>query len=352
MFVSVTRAKSFLIGSTILLGLSGMAQAQVAADIPASLNGTYELTYAFAASSGSPYANGDKVTFVINGDTDTLCVAGKALTSPFHRTAGASEAIFQDGTTFYAPSATSAGTLNEINVYSPNSDGGSWVGQFQGSLSSSATTCAGGSSSGTLSLDSAATSVLDLAFEVYPNLFGQGSELKEAQGYVYRFFASSGIYVGFKDGRVYVVGGPFGDKILDKGLIATVTTALNTAKTNLSVGGSVDVGGSGAATGDLWDITISGTTTITLPVVGAQTTTISALTLENVTSTNPSSEAEIEKIIEDNFKDYGTIKQLEVVILNNTSSRVTLDLTFVGTVVSSGVSVDTNYNLRYDFVKK
>ena len=41
-----------------------------------------------------------------------------------------------------------------------------------------------------------------------------------------------------------------------------------------------------------------------------------------------------------------------MVIVNNTSNHVTLDLTFKGTVVSSGVSVATTYNLRYDFNKK
>jgi hypothetical protein len=226
-----SRVKLFLCGSAFLLSLSGLARAQVAADIPSSINGTYELTYAFAASSGSPYANGAKVTFVINGDNDTMCVAGKSLSSPFHRTAGATEAIFQDGTTFYAPSTTN-GAFNEINVYSPNSDGGSWVGQFTGSKTSSSLTCAGSSGSTAVTLDSAATSMLDLAIEVYPSLFGQGGDIKQAQGYTYRVFASSGIIVGFKDGKVYVVGGPFGNNILEKGTVAAVTTALNTAKAN------------------------------------------------------------------------------------------------------------------------
>jgi hypothetical protein len=87
-------------------------------------------------------------------------------------------------------------------------------------------------------------------------------------------------------------------------------------------------------------------------VVGTTTVAISALKIENVTSTNPASEKEIEDIIAKYFKDYGTITELKVVIVNNTSSRVTLDLTFKGTVISSGTSVATTYNLRYDFNKK
>jgi hypothetical protein len=321
------------------------------ATIPDGLLGTYTVT--LTDQGGTQFTSGQSKTFVV-APGGMLCIDGKTYSGPtvFNLPGRAAWLNSSDNQYFVVEDITTGSFTNFTIVSNPS---GAYYGLFGGQKTGSDTSgCGTAAGTGTVTLDSAATSVLDLALEVYPSLFGQGSELKQAQGYVYRFFASSGIYVGFKDGKVYVVGGPFGDKILEKGTIATVTTALNTAKANIALGGNVDAGGngSGSANGDLWDITISGTTSITLPVVGTQTVAISALTLENVTSTNPASEQEIENIIEEYFKDYGTITELKVVIVNNTANRVTLDLTFKGTVVSSGVSVATTYNLRYDFNKK
>ena len=346
----IVTARKLLVGASFMLlgGLPGLSQAQnTAATIPASFHGTWTLSY-FKSSSTSAIENGAEKTFVFTANNE-LCFDDTVLAIPVLLNGNPQEATWTDSSTGYVYSLSSLTSgFNEVNVGegTPGASGFTFHGQFTGSKTSDSAVCSG-ASSGSPSISADAQSVLDLALEVYPTLFGQGGELKEAQGYVYRFFASSGIYVGFKDGRVYVVGGPFGDSILDKGTVSAVTTALNTAKANIELNGSVDVGGNGEATGELWDITISGTAS----VLGV-TTNIGALTVENVTSTNPASEEEIEKIIEEYFKDYGTITNLEVVIVNNTSDKVTLDLAFKGAVVSQGFTVNTEYNLRYEFNKK
>jgi Peptidase family M23 len=63
-----------------------------------------------------------------------------------------------------------------------------------------------------------ANAILALAESLYPSLFNSGSEIRTTQGYLYRFYPKSGIYVGFKDGHVYLLGGQFGATVRDMGL--------------------------------------------------------------------------------------------------------------------------------------
>lgn len=61
---------------------------------------------------------------------------------------------------------------------------------------------------------------LVLAEKLYPTLLTQGGALGSAQGYVYRYYAGSGVYVGFRNQRIYLLGGPFGNVAQDKGTVA------------------------------------------------------------------------------------------------------------------------------------
>jgi hypothetical protein len=82
-------------------------------------------------------------------------------------------------------------------------------------------------------LSANAQNILSMAEQIYPTLFVNGTEIRQAQGYAYRFYSLTGIYVGFREGRVYVVGGPFGDSIRDQGAETTVISALETARTRI-----------------------------------------------------------------------------------------------------------------------
>src|SRR5690606_15216363 len=63
-----------------------------------------------------------------------------------------------------------------------------------------------------------------------PSVFGQGSELRTAQGFIYRYFASSGVYVGIKDGDVYVRGAQWGSTITRKGSVIQITGLLESIR--------------------------------------------------------------------------------------------------------------------------
>jgi hypothetical protein len=218
----------------LLVGLLGTtAQAQ---DIPASASGTYTLTYAFA-QSGSPFTNGTVKTFVLNGTTDTLCVDGVSLGTGYTQS-GSSEIFWNGGGgVYYAVSFKASGALNEVNVNSPTDSGSNWKGQFPGpGTFSSSVTCA--AAAPTLTADQQA--VIDIAAGLYPDLFLGAGTVGSAQGYTYQPF-SSGVIVGFKDGQLYVTGGPFGSAIEPKGSVAAVTANLTSLKNSVNVTPTADM---------------------------------------------------------------------------------------------------------------
>jgi hypothetical protein len=82
-------------------------------------------------------------------------------------------------------------------------------------------------------LDDQSKTAMDLAIELYPDLFPGGSEVRTTSGYLYRFFPATGIYVGFKEGQIYLFGGIFGNQIVSKGPVASVVATLQDAKAKL-----------------------------------------------------------------------------------------------------------------------
>jgi hypothetical protein len=94
-----------------------------------------------------------------------------------------------------------------------------------------------------LTFSTKAQSVFTLAAELDPSSFQNGSGPQSYLDYVYRAFPS-GIYVGIKNERVYLVGGPFGPSITEKGTVGSVLALLQNIKEQAGAGGSV--------TGTVW----------------------------------------------------------------------------------------------------
>jgi hypothetical protein len=71
--------------------------------------------------------------------------------------------------------------------------------------------------------------VFTLAPQLYPELFSGGGELGNFEGYVYRQY-SSGVYIGLKDERLHLLGGPFGSEVSSPGTLSAVRQQLETEK--------------------------------------------------------------------------------------------------------------------------
>jgi parallel beta-helix repeat protein len=95
-----------------------------------------------------------------------------------------------------------------------------------------------------LSFSLQANGMFTLAEELYPSLFQSGSGPQSYLDYVYRAFPS-GVYVGVKNERVYLVGGPFGPGIIQNGTVGSVLAQLQNIKDQQSTSG-------GSVTGTVW----------------------------------------------------------------------------------------------------
>jgi len=102
------------------------------------------------------------------------------------------------------------------------------------------------------------------------------------------------------------------------------------------------------AAGD-FDLRITGT--VAVSVLGFPVSTPLDVTIRKIKAPSGNDINQIEDAVRKSLSDVGTISQLKVVSINNSANRVTFDLEFKGTVVSQGVTVNSDYKLRYDYTK-
>jgi len=151
------------------------------------------------------------------------------------------------------------------------------------------------------------------------------------------------IYVGVKDNEIWLMGGPFGSQPSKQGTVAAVKAFLDNEKIRIDL----EHGNSDAA-GD-YDLRITGTVAVT--VLGFPVSTPLDVTIRDIKAPNGSDIDDIEDAVRESLEDVGTVSELKVVLINNSADRITFDLEFKGTVVSQGVTVNSDYKLRYDYTK-
>lgn len=208
--------------TTLAFATLASAQTETPATIPANLVGTYEATYShFGPATGSPFSNGDTANFVVGAD-NTLCINNLTLSNPVLRNGNGHEAIWKDEAAGveYALSSLITG-FNEVNIAGNNAT--PFYGQVRGSKVSDSTTCST-QSGGTVTQEM--NTVFDLAESKLADLFPSGAVTQFQEDYVYRLY-STGIYLAFQGGNVFLLGGSFGDSITEAGSISSVISYLN-----------------------------------------------------------------------------------------------------------------------------
>lgn len=71
-----------------------------------------------------------------------------------------------------------------------------------------------------------AITLISLAEQVYPSLFGQATSWRSFEGFFYKYFANSGVYVGINGADLYLMGGQFGNAPSYQGKIADAVIVL------------------------------------------------------------------------------------------------------------------------------
>jgi hypothetical protein len=71
-----------------------------------------------------------------------------------------------------------------------------------------------------------ANTLVTLASQQFPDIFASATSWRLYSGIYYKFYATTGVYLGIGDGQVYVLGGQFGNEVVGVGSVASVITAL------------------------------------------------------------------------------------------------------------------------------
>lgn len=321
----IKNSRSLAVLLTLFLHQMVLAQSESAATVPASFAGTYNLTYSMSAAGG-PFTNAQAVTLVVGTD-NSLCVEGKTLTSPVLRNGNQHEAIWKDtaASVEYALSSLVTG-FNEVNV--GGLGGSPFYGQLQGSKSSDDTSC-----SSNPIVTASMTQIFELAESKLSEFFPPGAVTLFLDNYVYRFYESTGVYLAFADGNVFLLGGGFGQAVVDAGAISSVLTALD----------AYEVSGGGTGGVDLWNLSITGTVN-----TFGTTVNFSGINLASVPAPDLDNTSAVTDEINSTLSGVATsISSIAITVVNNTSTQRTFDVTF--NAVANGLSI--SYNLRYDYTQ-
>ena len=178
------------------------------------------------------------------------------------------------------------------------------------------------------------TDSMNNIFSLVENKLGEyfpaGSETQFFQSYVYRYYDSTGTYLAFADDDVLVLGGSFGNSVLNVGSI-------------LSVEGLLDAYQVPAASDELWNLSISGTV-----YFFGQAIDFSDMVLEDVAAPDVTIIAEIAEFMNSNLDDLPVdANALSVVIVSNTDSQRIVDVSFTLTVDD----ISASYDLRLTFTR-
>ena len=83
-----------------------------------------------------------------------------------------------------------------------------------------------------------AQTLISLAQQKYPDLFATGSTWRSFAGFFYKYFSTSGVYVGISGSDLYLMGGPFGSAPVKQGSIADAILFLQGSTSGTGTTGS------------------------------------------------------------------------------------------------------------------
>ncbi|HBX38425.1 MAG TPA: hypothetical protein DEG76_14560 [Pseudohongiella sp.] len=349
--------------AALMLGTSSVL-AQTAATIPASMQGTYEVTFG-SAQPGAPLTNGTTATMVI-APGGSICIAEYLFSNPVQADNSTAEAVYTSAALGLKLrlSDIQSGSFNELNVMS-SSD--AFLGQLSGSKVSNETSCA--MLGGTPPDMSAIADIFKYAEQAYASLFPNAqvdNTFEIIDGFIARGYASTGTYIGIRNGTVYVLGGEFGNQPVTIGTVANTRAQLISTVTGEPVTPieepNVDIDEEGEYT-----LTIKGTystNTAAGPFTGPF-----EFSEENVRAPGSAEVDEIEDEVkksmekavrsaeDDNENLTITFSNFEVSEVSVSDSRVFFRAKFALTSVQSNVPVlgtiesTTSYNVTYEYLK-
>ena len=180
------------------------------------------------------------------------------------------------------------------------------------------------------SITDSMNSIFSLAESKLGEYFPAGSETQFFQSYVYRYYDSTSTYLAFADDDVLLLGGIFGNSILNVGSILSVEGLLESYQVP-------------AVSDELWNLSISGVVHFFGEAID-----FSDIVLEGVPAPDVTNVAAISEFMNSNLNDLPVDENaLSVIIISNTDSQRIIDVSFTLTVDS----ISAGYDLRMTFTR-
>ncbi len=187
------------------------------------------------------------------------------------------------------------------------------------------------------------TQVFSLAETKLPEFFPGGAITLTFEGYTYRFYPQTAIYLAVADNAVYLLGGAFGQSIVNVGPLSTVLATLETYETP-STGGTVTT----PPATTLWNLSISGSLSVSVIPGFPQNIAFENIMLNGIPAPDLNDTNAITSEINKSLDGVATgISLISITVVNNTDSRRTFDASFSATISTGAVT----YNLRYDYTR-
>lgn len=76
-------------------------------------------------------------------------------------------------------------------------------------------------------VDQNAVTLVNLASQKFPELFSGGTPWRQLDGFSFKYFSATGIYLGVSAGNLYVLGGQFGDQASNLGKVTDIVVTLS-----------------------------------------------------------------------------------------------------------------------------
>lgn len=325
--------------SAAFVSTGALAQTKTAATIPSSFLGTYNLTYAHA-QTGSPLANGATATMII-GPGGTLCIAGNTLTNPKLINGNQHEGHWEVPSVDLTLAISSlVNGYNEINVYKTSTVGTGSVtfyGQFSGSKVSTSTTGCGTPTPAPVDPAKVAQ-LFDEAQKKLAQYFpaSANAQTQTVDGYTYRFYPSTNIYLAINNGDIYVMGGQFGNTPVKQGPLEAILSELSKMQVTIP------------------EIPSGNATLVLTGTVGALgiNTSIGSITIDNIPMPSEGDVDKVRDAVREQYKDSGITGNINVTLISSSSSRIVFNIKFNGSVTQSGFTITQNYDITYTYTKK
>ncbi|HBN16084.1 MAG: hypothetical protein CMQ46_01645 [Gammaproteobacteria bacterium] len=222
---------SFACATLLSLTASTTVLGQSIDDLLDPLEGTYTLRFTIDADApdSTPVTNGTQSTFVI-GQNQRLCVDGVTLSSP-------SSILTPSLVVRWANSLSDVRFDLNITDNDPDPDDEDYVFDRIEFFSAAGTLygefefvsfAAGTGTCGQLDTEPTSaqlTSFFSSAQTAFPALFPAGLFIfnQQSDGYTYRYYDSTGIYLAYRDGQIYARGGSYGDTYINVGSYSSLS---------------------------------------------------------------------------------------------------------------------------------